>query len=164
MNNYIFLIMRNNKKKVYCRGTDTGCGVIEALESYGGINSLELDGTDMTKIYFISPMNDEIHSIEETKEKFFENETMFRILYETGLYTEIKPDESYYTIVIYYGSAIVKKYNMKNSYYVNVNTQMNPGNRYATAEEAQAVADKINKLFGMNLLNKPEDEESEDIN
>ena len=151
--------MVKNKKKVYCRGTDTGCGVIEALESYGGINSLELDGTDMTKIYFISPMNDEIHSIEETKEKFFENETMFRILYETGLYTEIKPDDSYYTIVIYYGSAIVKKCNTKNSYYVN--TQMNPGNMYATAEEAQAVADRINKLFGMNLLKNPEDEESE---
>ena len=154
--------MRNNKKKVYCRGTDTGCGVIEALESYGGVNSLDLDGTDMTKIYFISPMNDEIHSIEETKEKIFENETMFKILYETSLYAEIKPDDSYYTIVIYYGSAIVKKYNTKNSYYVN--TQMNPGNRYATAEEAQAVADRINKMFGMNLFNKSEDEESDDIN
>lgn len=153
--------MVKNKKKVYCRGTDTGCGVIEALESYGGVNSLDLDGTDMTKIYFISPMNDEIHSIDETKEKFFENETMFRILYETGLYTEIKPNDSYYTIVIYYGSAIVKKYNTKNSY---VNTQMNLGNRYATAEEAQVDADRINKLFGMNLLNKTEDEESEDIN
>ena len=153
--------MVKNKKKVYCRGTDTGCDVIEALESYGGVNSLDLDGTDMTKIYFISPMNDEIHSIEETKEKIFENETMIKILYETGLYTEIKPNDSYYTIVIYYGSAIVKKYNTKNSC---ANTQMNLGNRYATAEEAQVDADRINKLFGMNLLNKPEDEESEDIN
>lgn len=153
--------MVKNKKKVYCRGTDTGCGVIEALESYGGVNSLDLDGTDMTKIYFISPMNDEIHSIEETKEKIFENETMIRILFETGLYAEIKPDDSYYTIVICYGSAIVKRYNTKNSY---VNIQMNLGNRYATAEEAQADADRINKLFAMNLLNKPEDEESDDIN
>lgn len=148
---------KKKKKKVYCRGTDSGWGVIKALESYGGVNSLNLDGTDITKIYYISPMNDEIHSVEETEEKIFDNETIIRILYETNLYTEVNPDRTYYTIVINYGSAIVVKCSTISL--CSVESQMNLGNRYATKEEAQADADRINNLFKCNLLNKAEDDE-----
>lgn len=44
-------------KPVYIRGTETGAGVIEALEALGGINNCNYDGKCNDYIYFIMPSN-----------------------------------------------------------------------------------------------------------
>ena len=47
--------MDKNFKPVYVQGTETGKGVIEALEAHGGKNNCGYNGKDDTAIYYILP-------------------------------------------------------------------------------------------------------------
>ena len=47
--------MDKNFKPVYVQGTETGKGVIEALEAHGGKNNCGYNGKDDTTIYYILP-------------------------------------------------------------------------------------------------------------
>lgn len=57
--------MDKNFKSVYVRGTKSGKGVIEALETLGGKNKKKFSGIDEDSIYYIDPEDNTIHLVTE---------------------------------------------------------------------------------------------------
>lgn len=55
--------MDKNFKPVYVQGTETGKGVIEALEAFGGINKNSHHGINDGDIYYIDPEDYTINTV-----------------------------------------------------------------------------------------------------
>lgn len=132
--------MDKNYKRVYVQGTETGIGVIEALEAYGGINNFSYAGTGSNCIYFIMP-NSNLICMTDYESKFGE--------YITVTAKEVKP--------------LRWRAELNGSYYI-VNSPLeverlhedgepaddklyNCGNYFRTEAEAKEMAEKIKKVL-----------------
>lgn len=138
--------MENQNKKVYCRGTKDGKGVIEALEERGGVNTDPLFGNSTNFIYYIDPVTNSIIATER-------DTPIYNMV--TSNYTEIQPlkpkrwrakfRQLYYTIQIHNGACkVVHFYEEWDSV---DNKRYEKGNYYRTKEECQKVADACNKII-----------------
>lgn len=132
--------MDKNYKRVYVQGTETGIGVIEALEAYGGINNFSYAGTGSNCIYFIMP-NSNLICMTDYESKFGE--------YITVTAKEVKPlrwrgelGDTYYSINS--SMYIAESSDCRDSF---DNGRYACGNYFKTREEAQEMAEKIKKVL-----------------
>ncbi len=146
--------MVNKNKKVYCRGTKDGKGVIEALEERGGINSYvhEGFGTSRDTIYYIDPITNKI--LDTNKDYHAYNMVISN-------YTEIQPlkpkrwraekREPYYIIDSDNGFCKARVSYERGD--VIDDSRYNSGNYYRTMEECSKVADACNEVIKFSALN-----------
>ena len=132
--------MNKNFKPVYVRGTETGKGVIEALEALGGKNNCGYKGNCETNLYYIDPNTNFICGI---------NVYAQFAPYVKATAEEIKPlrwraekNGSYYIINWAIG---VKK--LCDDREPSDDKLYNSGNYFRTREEAQEMAEKIKKVL-----------------
>ena len=131
--------MDKNFKPVYVRGTETGKGVIEALEAHGGKNNCGYTGKDDNVIYYILPSG-YIGAVTT-------NSTQGSYIIATA--EEVKPFrwraercESYYTIdstlVVIESTECGDRYD---------NGRYESGNYFKTVEEAKEAVKQIKKIL-----------------
>ena len=132
--------MDKNYKPVYVRGTETGKGVIEALEACGGTNSFGYEGDCETNIYYIAPYTNFIRGVSE--------DAQFAS-YIKATAEEIKPlrwraekNGPYYIVNWALG---VKR--LHDDRVPSDDRLYNCGNYFRTREEAQEMAKKIKKIL-----------------
>lgn len=132
--------MNKNFKPVYIRGTETGKGVIEALKARGGINNFNHEGNCKSNLYYISPGNNFIRSVD--KDNQF-------ALYIKATAEEIKPlrwragcGERYY--VIESGMTVVESTDYRDKY---DELRYESRNYFKTKEEAENKLEKIKKIL-----------------
>lgn len=132
--------MDKNYKPVYVRGTETGKGVIEALEALGGINDYKYTGNSEFNIYYISPDNNFI-VLASSNSPFGS--------YVKATAEEIKPlrwraarDRAYYTIES--TITVIESIEYGDRY---DDDRYKCGNYFRTREEAQEIAEKIKKIL-----------------
>jgi hypothetical protein len=140
MNNNFKLVMSDKYKPVYVRGTQTGNGVIKALEQLGGINRNRYKGNNPDNLYFICPKTHEI-------DYAFSNTPYGNYLEETG--KEIKPfrwraeqNEDYYTIDS--TMLVIESIECGDRY---DNGRYESGNYFKTIEEAKEAVKQIKKIL-----------------
>jgi hypothetical protein len=131
--------MDKNFKPVYVRGTETGKGVIKALEAYGGKNNCGYTGKDDAVIYYILP-NGYIAAVST-------NSTQSNYIMATA--EEVKPfrwraepGSPYYIVCT--TMDVMKLYDIRES---SDNKLHANGNYFRTREEAEEMAKKIKKIL-----------------
>lgn len=131
--------MDKNFKPVYVRGTETGKGVIEALEALGGKNNFDYNGKNDTAIYYILP--DGYIAAVST------NSTQGN--YIMAVAKEVKPlrwraelNNSYYIV----NSALEVERLYEDGELTDV-VLYNCGNYFRTEAEAKEMAEKIKKVL-----------------
>lgn len=140
MNNKFKLVMSDKYKPVYVRGTQTGTGVIKALEQLGGVDKNGHRGNNPDNLYFICPKTHEI-------DYAFSKTPYGNYLEETA--EEIKPfrwraerGNAYYTIdstmLVVESSEYGDRYD---------NGRYDSGNYFKTADEAQKAVKLIKKIL-----------------
>ena len=134
--------MDKNFKPVYVQGTETGKGVIEALEALGGKNNCGYNGKDNTAIYYILPSG-YIGAVST-------NSTQGKYVMATA--EEVKPFRwraepggEYYIICT--TMDVIKLYDIRES---SDNKLHKNGNYFRTREEAEEMAEKIKKVLLQN--------------
>ena len=132
--------MNKDYKPVYVRGTETGEGVIEALEALGGKNNCDYKGNCDTNIYYIDPNTNFICGI---------NEYAQFTPYIKATAEEIKPlrwraeeNSPYYFVDA--SLEITKVYDYRDH---SDNVLYDCGNYFRTEAEAKEMAEKIKKIL-----------------
>lgn len=136
--------MDKNYKPVYIRGTETGNGVIKALENLGGKNEYYHKGNKKTYIYFIDPETNAIDYV-------IEDSLFGRYVKSTA--KEIQPvkwrakeGDTYYMISA--SLFVLETTDDRDSIDHDV---YNSGNYFKTKEEAEKVLKKIKPYFHDNI-------------
>ena len=131
--------MDKNFKPVYVQGTETGKGVIEALEALGGKNNCGYNGKDNTAIYYILPSG-YIGAVST-------NSTQGKYVMATA--EEVKPFrwrarrcDHYYTIDS--TLSIIESTEYEDNYDEG---RYESGNYFRTRKEAEIAVEKIKKLL-----------------
>ena len=134
--------MDKNFKPVYVQGTETGKGVIEALEAHGGKNNCGYTGKDDNVIYYILPSG-YIGAVTT-------NSTQGSYIMATA--EEVKPFRwraepggGYYIVCT--TMDVVRLYDIRES---SDNKLHANGNQFRTKEEAEERAEKIKKVLLQN--------------
>ena len=134
--------MNKNFKPVYVRGTETGKGVIEALEAHGGKNNCGYTGKDDNVIYYILPSG-YIGAVTT-------NSTQGSYIIATA--EEVKPFRwraepggAYHIVCT--TMDVMRLYDIRES---SDNKLYENGNYFRTKEEAEEMAKKIKKVLLQN--------------
>lgn len=131
--------MDKNFKPVYVQGTETGKGVIEALEILGGKNNCGYNGKDDNVIYYILPSG-YIGAVTT-------NSTQGSYIMATA--EEIKPFRwrAERGSTCYFVDSCMNVVKIIDYNDILDNTRYDCGNYFRTREEAQEMAEKIKKIL-----------------
>jgi hypothetical protein len=131
--------MNKDYKTVYVRGTETGKGVIEALEAHGGKNNCGYNGKDDTAIYYILPNG---YIAAATINSTQSNYIMATAEEVKPLRWRAEPGSPYYIVCT--TMDVMKLYDIRES---SDNKLHANGNYFRTREEAEEMAKKIKKIL-----------------
>lgn len=142
-----------DNKKVYCKGTNDGKGVIEALKERGGMLETPLFGNSKNLIYYIDPVTNRI--ISTSKDTSTYNMVISN-------YTEIQPlkpkrwragkGKYYYTVLIIWGEAkVISSIDTDDCTDIS---RYEKGIYFQSPEAAQPLADKLNETINEFVCSK----------